>query len=168
MRTIYSTLILLLLVTACNTGNDKTIENKTDSPVASTNANDSVVFTTENIPFERTEVNPKPVKSYSETIKSFETTDEFKVRLYETKRTFKYVIKISYQQMEVEDTLRVPNFGIEPSVDIIKGDSIRPSCIIGFFDKEQKFRESKLVYFKGNKMKVKVLKHYAVYQSDGD
>jgi len=47
----------------------------------------------------------------------------------------------------------------------MKGDSIRPSCIIGFLDKAQKFRESKLVYFADNKIKVKILKYYAVYQS---
>ena len=51
--------------------------------------------------------------------------------------------------------------------EIIKGDK-RPSCIIGFFDQEKKFRESKLIYFEDDKLKVKVLKHYAVYQSNGE
>jgi len=100
---------------------------------------------------------------YEETVKSFETTDEFKVGLYETKQTFRYLIKISYKQLEVEDTLKVPDFGIPPSVEIVKGDSIRPSCIVGFLDKEKKFRESKLIYFKDNKLRVKILKYYAVY-----
>lgn len=162
MRVMFSTLLIsLLLATACNT-------NTRPAATGPENANtgDTVIFTTENIPFERKEVNPKPVKTYSETVKSFSTTDEFKVRLYETERTFKYLIKISYKQIEVEDTLRLPNFGIEPSVDIMKGDSIRPSCVLGFLDKENKFRESKLIYFKGNKLKVKVLKHYTVYQDD--
>ena len=64
------------------------------------------------------------------------------------------------------DTLRVPNFGIQPNVEIKKGDSVRPSCIVGFLDKEKKFRESKLIYFQGNKLRVRVLRYYAVYQSD--
>jgi len=166
MRTIYSTLFVFLLM-ACNTNDDKTAENNNPGKAAENNG-DSVVFTPDNISRERKNVNPKPVKSYTETINSFETTDEFKVRLYETKLTFKYLIKFSYKQMEVEDTLKIPNFGIQPSVDIIKGDSIRPSCIVGFFDKEKKFRESKLIYFKNNKLKLKVLKHYTVYQSDNE
>jgi hypothetical protein len=48
-------------------------------------------------------------------------------------RTLKYLLKISYKQLEVTDTLRVPNFGILPIVEIKKGDSIRPSCIVGFW-----------------------------------
>ena len=81
--------------------------------------------------------------------------------LYETKNTFHYLIKIQYKNLEVEDTLRVPNFGISPSVEIIKGDK-RPSCIVGFLDKDKRFRESKLVYFEDNRLKIHVLKHYAV------
>ena len=162
MRITYSTLLLLLLATACNTRNNKTTEKNASDTVTG----DSLVFTTNNIPFERENVNPKPVKSYSETIKTFARDDEFKVGLYETRRTLKYLLKISYKQLEVTDTLRVPNSGILPIVEIKKGDSIRPSCIVGFLDKEKKFRESKLIYFKGDKLRVKVLKYYAVYQSD--
>ena len=154
MRTIYSTLLILLLI-ACNAGSDKTPGN---------NGGDSVVLTSDKISADRKNINPQPVKTYSETIKSFETTDEFKVGVYETELTFKYLVKISYKQLEVKDTLRVPNFGTQPVVEIKKGDSIRPSCIVGFLDKEQNFRESKLVYYKDDKIKVKVLKYYAVFQ----
>ncbi len=155
MRAIYSTLLILFLI-ACN-ASDKTAED---------NAGDSVVLTSEKIPMEREIVKLQPMATYSETIKSFETTDEFKVAVYETKQTFKYRIKISYKQLHVEDTLRVPNFGTQPHIEIIKGESFHPSCIVGFQDKEKKFRESKLVYFKKDKIKVKVLKYYAVYQAD--
>lgn len=154
MRTIYP-FFLVFILAACNSAGT----NKE-------NQEDSVVFTSDNIPLERNNINPEPIKRYTETIKSFETTDEFKVALYETRQTFRYLIKISYKQMEVEDTLRVPNFGTPPAVDIVKGDSIHPSCIVGFLDKEKKFRESKLIAFANNKLKVKVLKHYAVYQSE--
>lgn len=151
MKIAYSTLLILLFA-ACASGHN---EN---------NGEDSVVLTSDNVPLERENINPNPVKYYHETVKSFETTDEFKVGLYETKQTFKYLIKISYKQIEVNDTLRVPNFGLSPAVEIIKGDSARPSCIVGFLDKDQRFKESKLIAFVNNKLKVKVLKYYAVYQ----
>lgn len=154
MKTIYP-FFLAFVLAACNSADNQVENNK-----------DSIVLTSDNISPERKNINSRPVKTYSETVKSFETTDQFKVDLYETEQTFKYLIKISYKQIEVKDTLRVPNFGIEPAVDIIKGDSIHPSCIVGFLDKEKKFRESKLIAFANNKLKVKVLKHYAVYQSE--
>jgi hypothetical protein len=123
---------------------------------------DSVVYTTSRIHEIRKTINPNAVKTYSETIKSFETTDEFKVSLFETKQTFKYLIKISYKNLDAEDTLNVPNFGEVPAVEIKKGDK-RPSCIIGFLDNNKQFRESKLIYFEEDKIKVHVLKHYGVF-----
>ena len=113
------------------------------------------------IPTERTEVNPNPVKTYIDTVKSFETTDIFKVELFETAKTFNYLIKIFYKNIETDDTLRVPDFGINPSVEIQKGEK-KPSCIIGFLDQNKQFRESKIVYFEDDKLMVHVLKHYAV------
>jgi hypothetical protein len=81
--------------------------------------------------------------------------------LFETKETFHYLIKINYKNLEAEDTLRVPNFGQVPSVEIKKGDK-RPSCIVGFLDNEKQFRESKLISYTDNKIEVHVLKHYGV------
>ena len=146
----------MLLLLSCGTNNDSS-ENK-----------DSVVVNYKNIPEERSTVNPNAVKTYAETVKSFETTDEFKVSLFETKKTFNYLIKIEYKQLNEEDTLRIPNFGIEPSVEIKRGDSIRPSCIVGFLDEKKQFRESKLIFFENDVLKVKVLQYYAVstYQED--
>lgn len=157
MKTVYSAFFILLLI-SCNTGNNKN------------SSEDSVVLNYENIPAERNILNPNAVKSYAETVKSFETIDEFKVRLFETKETFNYLVKIQYKQLNVEDTLKVPNFGIQPALEIVKGDSIRPSCIVGFLDEKKQFRESKLIYFEDDKLKVKVLKHYAVatYQSKAE
>ena len=149
---IISAFLLTILVLSCNThtgSNDK--------------SRDSVVYTSDKIPQTRSVVNPNPVKTYTETIKSFEATDEFKVALFETKETFHYLIKINYKNLEAEDTLRVPNFGQVPSVEIMKGDT-RPSCIIGFLDNDKQFRESKLIYFEDDEIKVHVLKHYGVYQ----
>ena len=110
---------------------------------------DSVILNYKNIPAERKEVDPNPVKIYTETINNPETTDEFKVAIYETKETFHYLIKFSYKNLEEEDTLKVPNFGIQPSVDIKKGEA-RPSCILGFYDEKSRFRELKLIYFEND------------------
>ncbi|MEP6683976.1 MAG: hypothetical protein ABJA35_11980 [Parafilimonas sp.] len=143
-------ILTMLFLLSCGTNND------------SSQKKDSVVLNYKNIPEERSTVNPNAVKTYAETVKSFETTDEFKVSLFETKKSFKYLIKIQYKQLDEEDTLRIPNFGIEPSVEIEKGDSLRPSCILGFYDEKKQFRESKLIFFEDDKLKVKVLQHYAV------
>src|SRR5206468_8080921 len=104
MKTSFALLVILFL-SSCAT-NDNNSSNK-----------DSVVLNYENIPEERSVVNPNAVKTYSETVKSFETTDEFKVSLYETKQTFRYLIKIQYKQMDEEDTLRIPDFGVQPAVE---------------------------------------------------
>ena len=122
---------------------------------------DSAIKNNGDIPAERSSINPNAIKTYTESIKSFETTDQFVVSLFETKKTFHFLIKIQYKNLDETDTLKVPNFGMQPSVEIIQGDK-RPSCIVGFLDQDKKFRESKLVYFEDNTLKVHVLKHYAV------
>ncbi|MEP6466736.1 MAG: hypothetical protein ABJB05_10545 [Parafilimonas sp.] len=149
MKTIITSLIILLMV-SCETKNQ------------SGSAKDSLILNYENVPQQRSNVNLNAVKTYTETVKSFETTDEFKVSLFETKQTFRYLIKIQYKQLNEEDTLRIPDFGIAPSVAMEKGDSIRPSCIIGFLDEKKQFRESKLIYFEEGSLKIHVLNHYAV------
>ena len=146
MKIIFSLLALCMLA-ACNSNTPA--NNKADSIIK------------KNVTTERTTINPKPVKTYHETKKSFETTDEFNVGLYETKSVFRYLIKVSYKNLEVEDTLRIPNFGIIPTVDLMKGDT-RPSCIVGFLDKDSSFKESKLIYFEDDMIKIHVLKYYGV------
>lgn len=136
-----------MLIFSCNSG------------TPSIKIKDSIIR--KNITTERTTINSKPVRTYHETKKSFETTDEFNVGLYETKSVFRYLIKVSYKNLEVEDTLRIPNFGIIPIVDISKGDT-RPSCIVGFLDKDSSFKESKLIYFEDDMIKIHVLKYYGV------
>ena len=143
-------LIIVLYFISCHANN-----NQQD------NAKDSVIRNYEHVPLQRSSVNPNAVKTYREEVRSFETTDQFIVSLYETKETFHYLLQIQYKNLEVEDTLKVPDFGMSPSVEILKGDK-RPSCVVGFSDKNKKFRELKLVYFENNKLKVRVLMHYAV------
>ncbi len=153
MKTVCAALIVLFILSCNNNGSS---------------TGDSGTVKYEDIPAERKVVSPDAVKTYAETIKSFETTDEFKVGLYETKETFHYLVKVQYKNLDEEDTLKVPDFGIQPAVAIVKGDSIRPSCIVGFYDEKNQFRESKLIYFEDNSLKIKVLKHYAVATYQGD
>ena len=110
---------------------------------------------------ERETVNPAPVKTYQEIVKSEETTDTFNVALYETKYTFKYLIKINYTGIEAADSLRIPNLGYAPAPEIKEGQ-VRPSCIIGFLDDKQQFMEGNEVVFEDNKLKFHTLKTYDV------
>jgi len=110
---------------------------------------------------ERETVNPTPVKTYQEIVKSEETTDTFNVALYETKYTFKYLIKINYKGLEAADSLRIPNLGYAPAPEIKEG-TVRPSCIIGFLDDKKQFMEGNEVVFEDNKLKFHTLKTYDV------
>lgn len=109
---------------------------------------------------ERSTVNPAPVETYQEIVQS-ETTDTFRVALYETKFTFKYVISISYKGLEATDSLRIPNLGYAPKPEIRQG-AVRPSCIVGFLDDKQQFMEGNEVRFEDNKLKFHTLKTYDV------
>jgi hypothetical protein len=112
---------------------------------------------------ERKMVNPAPVKTYQEIVQSEETTDTFNVAIYETKYTFKYLIKINYKGIEAADSLRIPNLGYAPAPEI-KAGTVRPSCIIGFLDDKQQFMEGNEVIFQDNKLKFHTLKTYDVAQ----
>lgn len=86
----------------------------------------------------------------------------FSVRLYETRKTFYYLIKLQYEEIQGQDTLKLPNFGTMPKPEIRKGPE-KYSCIIGFMDKDNQFREYKKVYVApGDRLKITALKHYAV------
>ena len=114
---------------------------------------------------ERKTVDPAPVKTYREIVQSEETTDTFNVALYETKYTFKYLIKINYKGLEAADSLRIPNLGYAPAPEI-KAGTVRPSCIIGFLDDKQKFMEGNEVVFEDNKLKFHTLKSYSVSEGE--
>ena len=109
---------------------------------------------------ERETIKPEPVKTYQEIVKS-ETTDTFNVALYETRYTFKYLIKINYKGIEATDSLRIPDLGYAPAPEI-KAGTVRPSCIVGFLDDKQQFMEGNEVVFEDNKLKFHTLKTYDV------
>ncbi|SFQ49484.1 hypothetical protein [Parafilimonas terrae] len=110
---------------------------------------------------ERATVKTEPVKTYQEIVKSDEITDTFNVALYETKYTFKYLIKINFKGIEATDSLRIPNLGYEPQPEIKQGE-VRPSCIIGFLDDKKQFMEGNEVLFKDNQLLYHPLKSYDV------
>jgi hypothetical protein len=109
----------------------------------------------------RENVRKEPVASYSEKTENPLNDWYFKVQLFETENTFHYLMKLQYEEIRGLDTLKLPNFGRMPEPVIKKGDQ-QYSCIIGFLDKENKFREYKKVYVKDNVLKVTTIKHYSV------
>lgn len=125
----------------CNQSPQSTIVEATDGETSTTYlSNDTIAKF-------RTNINPKPVASFSEPIKDEFNKWEFAVRLYKTKETFKYVLNMRYKEIDVNDVLSLPNFGMEPKIILQKGLS-KNSCIIGFADKKGNFKDYKKVEVK--------------------
>jgi hypothetical protein len=113
------------------------------------------------IPEFRNTVSKEPVAQHVEKVDNPLNDWYFSVKLYETPKTFQYLIRLRYEEIQGEDTLKLPNFGTLPKPVIQKGNE-KYSCIIGFMDKQNKFREYKKVYVQGSRLKITALKHYAV------
>jgi hypothetical protein len=113
------------------------------------------------IPEYRDSVSKRPVAEHQEEVDNPLNDWYFSVKLYETPKTFQYLIKLKYEEIQGEDTLKLPNFGTLPKPVLQKGKE-KYSCIIGFMDKENKFREYKKVHVKENHLKITALRHYAV------
>ena len=113
------------------------------------------------IPEYRDSVSKRPVAEHREKVDNPLNDWYFSVKLYETPKTFHYLVKLKFEEVEGQDTLKLPNFGTLPKPVIEKGND-RYSCIIGFLDKEGKFREYKKVHVEANRLKLTTLKHYAV------
>lgn len=140
-------LFALLTLMACAKKNDSAEEKKvSDRKISET----------------RSTVNPKPVATFSEKVKDKDGLNDWKfaVDLYETEQTFKYVIKVKYKELDAADTLWVPEFGIEPKVEVQKGPG-EHSCIIGFLGKSNEFKEYKRVEVIGDELKIRQTKRYA-------
>lgn len=71
-----------------------------------------------------------------------------------------------YKELDVSETLNIPNFGIIPIV-IIKKGTTKNNCFIGFTDKKEVFKEYKMVPIKNDQLKLISLKSYfiGVYQA---
>jgi hypothetical protein len=132
-------------------------EKKTDDQGTESNKKPLTVV----IPDKRETVSKDPVAQHREKVDNPLNDWYFSVRLFETPKTFHYLVKLQFEEIDGEDTLKLPNFGTLPKPVIQKGPE-QYSCIIGFMDKENKFREYKKVYVTGNRLKITTLKHYAV------
>jgi hypothetical protein len=115
----------------------------------------------EKVPMYRTTVSTEPVAEYQQKTENPLNDWYFSVKLFETSKTFQYVMKLKYEEMEGDDTLFLPNVGTLPKPVIQKGDD-KYSCIVGFMDNHDQFREYKKVYVKNDELKVTSLKHYSV------
>lgn len=145
----YCCILFLLTLFACNQ------QNKSEG-----SSDQSEIVINDTIPPVRNEVASGPVASFSEKVKDPLNDWKFAVEVYETKATFEFLAKIKYKELEVEDSLKIPNFGIMPKVEIQKGPK-EQSCIIGFLDKKGVFKEYKLVRIKDQQLKISTLKYYA-------
>ena len=127
--------LCLLLFISCGEGNvNDTAADKNDT--ASTTA----ALRPENVPLQRESVKDEPVAEYKVKTENPLNDWYFHVRLYETPKTFHYLIRLQYEEIKGQDTLKLPNFGMMPRPEIRKGAE-QYSCIIGFFDKDNQFRE---------------------------
>ncbi|CAG5005062.1 hypothetical protein DYBT9275_03505 [Dyadobacter sp. CECT 9275] len=146
----YAPAILCLLIFACNQQKDTSGKDAASPEIA----NDT-------IPEIRTHIKKEAVASYSEKVVDKDKLNnwKFSVDAYETPETFRYLLKIRYKELDVTDTLTIPNFGIYPVVELKKGrDDL--SCIVGFQDKKKEFKDFKMVEVVDGQLKIRSLKSY--------
>ena len=142
----------LVVFISCNNNNTDNVSKQEDKPV---------IISNDTIPIIRSQINSKPVASFSKPIPNSLNDWHFAVNVYETKETFRYLVKLEYMELRETDKLKIPDIGIWPKVEIRPGKE-NYSCIIGFFDRENNFKEYKQVTAKDDKLKVTVLHHYGV------
>jgi len=119
----------------------------------------TTVITNDTIPETRTTVRKEAVASYTVPSPDKSNPRQFAVSVYETPLRFRFLLKMQYKTFQTTDTLKIPNFGIQPVVAIQKGNEPY-ACIIGFNDKKGEFRPYKQVSINGNQLKLTVLKSY--------
>ena len=150
---------LTIIIASCNS---KTQTNNS-TPVKK----DSVVVksVTQTISLTRDTIDKNPVVTFLKKVPDELNDWKFAVNVYETKQRFRYLMKIQYEELRAEDTLKIQNLGIEPTIQIKPG-SEPFSCIIGFLDKENQFKEYKLVSVKDNSLSIHILHRYGVVASE--
>ncbi len=146
----YILLFFILLAYSCSGNNNQ--QSKTSSASFTTN---------DTIPVVRKQVKKSPVASYIIPINNPLLHQYFGVQIYETPLTFQFLLKMQYEGLMETDTLKIPNFGTWPIVQVNKGPE-KMSCIVGFLDKQKQFKEYKMLLAKDNKLKLLVLKRYTV------
>jgi len=142
---------LLILSAACNqSGNDTNTAHDT-----------TTLISYDTIPEIRKSVKQNAVAEYSEPISDQLNDWKFAVSIYETERTFHFTVRIQAKEVRVSDSLNIPNFGIQPRPDIKKGKEPL-TCIIGFYDTKNVFREYRKVSFKDDRLHISTLNTYSV------
>ncbi len=112
----------------------------------------------------RQQVKKEAVAEYKESLHDPLNKDwVFAVRLFETDKTQSYRVNMRYEELEADDTLKLPDLGAPPH-PVVRAGSDNHSCMIGFLDNDNKFREYKLVTVKGDQLAIKAVKHYSVTQ----
>lgn len=144
-----------LFITACK---ERKSPNKAQT---GDDSNITVIKPSDTISLVRTTVKKAPVDAYREKTENPLNDWYFQVELYETQKTFHYLMTLEYEEIRGVDTLKLPNIGVPPQPVIRKGPE-KYSCIVGFLDKNKVFREYKKVYVKNNALKVITLKRYRV------
>lgn len=107
---------------------------------------------------DRTDVRKEPAAQYVEDLPG---GFQYKAELFETPKTFSYVLKLKYQEFTAEDTVRLPDFGIMPEPVLQKGEG-KNVILLGFKDKKGAFREYKTITATDDKLSVKTSKYYTV------
>ncbi len=145
--------IMLMTMVACN---NASVENEKNDTVIVV-ANNSVSLVREN-------PNQQAIASYSIDVADGVNNAnnwKFAANIYETKSTFKFLLKMKYKELEESDTLVIPNLGFIPKVEIRKAATAQ-ACIIGFYDKKNQFKEYKKLSVKNEQLKLTTINHYSV------
>lgn len=151
--------MIIMVVTSCNSSKNNELQ--------SSDTNDTTTYiTNDTIPNFRRVVSPKAVASFSKNVPDEFNKWVFAVDVYETKETFKYNMRIKYKELNITDSLRIPNFGTMPKV-ILQGGKEPLSCIIGFADKKGNFKEYRKAFIDNDRLRIVSLKSYfvGVYQT---
>ena len=140
-------MLLLMMVCACrqNTPGKKNSEAGT--------VNDT-------IPAIRKTVKKEPVASWW-VVMDKALDRKFGVAIYETTNTFRYLLSMQYDGMVQKDLIGIPNFGIWPVIRIMPGPE-KLSCIIGFMDRHNNFKEYKFLSAKNNQLSLTTIKYYTI------
>ena len=111
------------------------------------------------IPTTRDTINKKPVASYIIPMGDPKLDRKFGAEIFETPETFKFKLVIYNDGAIVNDTMEFPNFGILPVIQVKPGTQ-KLSCIIGFVDNKNVFREYKMLSIENDKLRLTTLKRY--------
>src|SRR5687768_671850 len=99
---IFSSAIILSILISCGQANTEPAA-KTDSTAKS----GTPALRPENVPLDRENVKTEAVAEYKVRTENPLNDWYFRVRLYETPKTFHYLIKLEYEEIHGQDTLKL-------------------------------------------------------------